>query len=96
MKKASFDRLLALVEADLAPRDGPHPGVETRRRLAATLYWLAKDCMYEMVGDLFGITQSTVHKLLHLTVDVLHRRLGYLVSFPTGRELQRTMRDFEF
>eukprot|EP00117_Sycon_ciliatum_P031504 scpid80201/ scgid24630/ len=50
--------------------------VNSEKRLAMLLYWLAHATTQDELANLFGVGQSTVHEILHDGVDTLALHLG--------------------
>eukprot|EP00117_Sycon_ciliatum_P000332 scpid75938/ scgid6440/ len=66
------------------------------KRLAIALYFLAQGETYAEVAALFQVGQSTVTSIVHQVVTTLVGPLSaHTILFPTGRQLNRTMRRFE-
>jgi hypothetical protein len=57
--------------------------VPARKRMAITLHWLARALVFEGLGDLKGLGESTTTIIVHEVVGVLHHVLDDAVAFPT-------------
>jgi hypothetical protein len=70
--------------------------VPAPKRLLITLHWLATGMRFKDLGDSWAIGQSTAHKVVHETVEVLKQTfVRRSIQFPTGTELNNVINDFQ-
>ena len=66
------------------------------KRLAIVLHWLAQANSYSELAAMYAIGKSTVVAIAHEGIAILRERLvPEAILFPTGRELDQVMVDFE-
>ena len=66
------------------------------KRLAIVLHWLAQANSYSELAAMYAIGKSTVVAIAHEGIAILRERLvPETILFPTGRELDQVMVDFE-
>ena len=66
------------------------------KRLAIILHWLAQAKSYSKLAAMYAIGKSTVVAIAHEGIAILRERLvPEAILFPTGRELNQVMVDFE-
>nr|XP_032803752.1 uncharacterized protein LOC116939466 isoform X2 [Petromyzon marinus] len=90
MRRATFERLCSLVAADVAPAAAAafvRKPVDTRKRVAIALFKLATGAEYRVVGELFGVSKTTVHRYLYRVCRcVCHLLLRHSVHLPALEE----------
>ena len=66
------------------------------RRVAVTVWTLATPCGYRIIGHLFGISRSSMCKIVHETCEAIcNVLLQEYIRFPKSDELETTIRRFE-
>ncbi|XP_061415051.1 uncharacterized protein LOC133347107 isoform X2 [Lethenteron reissneri] len=88
MRRATFERLCSLVAADVAPAAAfVRKPVDTRKRVAIAIFKLATGAEYRVVGKLFGVSKTTVHRYLYRVCRcVCHLLLRHSVHLPALEE----------
>ncbi|XP_039968728.1 protein ALP1-like [Bactrocera tryoni] len=67
----------------------------TDKQIAICLYKLASCAEYRVVGDVFGVHKSTVHKYFHLVVSALIQLKNEMIKFPKLEEALIIANEFE-
>lgn len=72
MKKQTFMYIFEQFQHKLVVRYNPlspRPGVPAQEKLGMALYYLASNAEFRVVGNVFGVSASTVYKYVHLVVE---------------------------
>ncbi|MGH0118775.1 UNVERIFIED_CONTAM: hypothetical protein FKN15_062237, partial [Acipenser sinensis] len=88
--RATFDLVVELVRVDMEP-----PVIQFRtpvplqKRVGLLLCKLATAAEYRVVGNVFGVHKSTVHRYLHMfCCSLVHRNMSTYIAMPDEREAQ--------
>jgi hypothetical protein len=98
LNKDMIDWLYVTVLPRLQPEDTPmHAAIPPRKRLAITMHCIATAPQFGDLADTWGIGTTTVHMIVHDTVQVLEEVLvGSSVCFPCSEAaLQQLIDGFE-
>lgn len=96
MSKVSFKLLCEKLKPYLpCPEIFVTPPLPIPKQVALCLYKLASCAEYRVVGDVFGVHKSTVHKYFHLVIEaILQLRKEYL-HFPKLEEAKTIATAFQ-
>jgi len=88
-------RLCRELEPHLKPNDSFFRApVDVKKQVAIDIYLLGSSAEYRSIENLFGVSTSTVCKVVHVVCEVIAENiLEKYVSFPTGA---RTKLSFGF
>lgn len=96
MTKSSFVKLCDLIIPEL-PKQNVHLTIPVppEKQIAICLYKLASCAEYRVVGDVFGVHKSTVHKYFHNVLDAILKLTNDFIKFPNLEECLQIARRFE-
>lgn len=96
MTKSSFVKLCDLIIPEL-PKQKAHLTIPVppEKQIAICLYKLASCAEYRVVGDVFGVHKSTVHKYFHIVLDAILKLTKDFIKFPNLEECLQIARRFE-
>lgn len=69
--------------------------VSVEKKVACTLYKLASCAEYRVVGDVFGVHKSTVHKCFYQVVRAINIFKAEYIKFPNEEESFNIAAKFE-
>ena len=70
--------------------------IRPEKRIAVLLHWLAHASSFSELAALYAIGKSTVASIVHKGISIFRARLvPAAIVFPTGRELEQVLTDFE-
>ncbi|XP_036336157.1 protein ALP1-like [Rhagoletis pomonella] len=97
MSKKSFlllcEKLECFLKNDCVPCITPPLAIE--KQVAICLYKLASCGEYRVIGDVFGVHKSTVHKYFHLVVNALIQLKTEFIKFPQVGDALLIASEFE-
>ena len=71
-----------------------HDVIPGMKRLALTLYWMAKGDQFDSVAAAFSLAQSTVVTIVHDVIQAMDRILpAHFIKWPKGPQLAQCMAD---
>ncbi|XP_035859383.1 protein ALP1-like [Sander lucioperca] len=96
VSRLTFDYLLDRIGPAIKRRRTNYRApIEPRRRLAITLWWLARSGEYRSIAGLFGVGIATVCVIVRqVTSAIVERLYRRVVSLPSGPRLDATMAAF--
>lgn len=96
MTKATFQSLCTLIEPHL-PKQKLHLTipVPTEKQIAICLYKLASAAEYRVIGDVFGVHKSTVHKYFHIVINAILELTKDFIQLPDLEEYSEIVKGFE-
>uniref|UniRef100_H3A810 DDE Tnp4 domain-containing protein n=1 Tax=Latimeria chalumnae TaxID=7897 RepID=H3A810_LATCH len=94
--RPTFFKIVELVRVDMEPSlASVRSPVPCAKRVGVAMYKLASNAEYRVIGNLFGIHKSTVHKCLHtLCRAVTQRLMPAYIALPDEEEACRIMLRF--
>ncbi|XP_058500528.1 uncharacterized protein LOC131469526 [Solea solea] len=97
VSRSTFDYLLELIGRAIKRRKTNYRvPIEPRRRLAITLWWLARSGEYRSIADMFGVGIATVCNIVRQVATTIVERLFHrFVSLPSGQRLDDTIQAFK-
>ncbi|CAM4608237.1 unnamed protein product [Leuciscus chuanchicus] len=76
MTKTTFDLLCNCIGPSLSPDvASSRPPVPTEKRIAIALYKLATCAEYRVVGETFGVSETTVHRCVYAVCNAIRTRM---------------------
>lgn len=67
-----------------------------KKQVAIAIYFLGSSAEYRTIGNLFGVSTSTVCKVVHKVCEAIAENLlEKYVSFPTGNNLKNVIQGYE-
>ncbi|MGH0123417.1 UNVERIFIED_CONTAM: hypothetical protein FKN15_016783, partial [Acipenser sinensis] len=86
--RATFSIIVELVKEDMQPkRNYIRPPVPVEKRVSIALYRLASSAEYRVVGNVFGVYKTTVHRCIYKFVNSLvHRHCNTYIAMPDVTE----------
>lgn len=96
MKKSSFLILCDLIKPYLV-KQKLHltVPVSPEKQIAICLYKLASCAEYRVVGDVFGVHKSTVHKYFYIVVNAILKLTKEFIVFPNLEECIQIAKRFD-
>ncbi|XP_047189143.1 protein ALP1-like [Scophthalmus maximus] len=97
VSRATFDHLLQLIGPAIKRRKTNYRvPIEPRRRLAITMWWLARSGEYRSIADMFGVGIATVCTIVRQVSSAIVERLFHrFVSLPSGPRLDAALQAFK-
>ncbi|XP_069384517.1 uncharacterized protein [Paralichthys olivaceus] len=97
VSRSTFDFLLELIGPAIKRRKTNYRvPIEPGRRLAITLWWLARSGEYRSIADMFGVGIATVCNIVRQVACAIVERLFHrFVSLPSGPRLDDTLQAFK-
>ena len=97
MSKDTFLYLCDRLRSTICKKDSNmRKAITVDHRVAVTVWTLATPCEYRTIGHLFGISRSSVCKIVHETCEAIcNVLLQEYIRFPKSNELETTIRRFE-
>jgi hypothetical protein len=69
--------------------------VDGKKQVAIAIYLLGSSAEYRTIENLFGVSTSTVCKVVHVVCEVIAENLlEKYVSFPTGSNLKHVIQGY--
>ncbi|XP_052772710.1 putative nuclease HARBI1 [Mya arenaria] len=85
---AEILELLALISEDVSPQTNRGHSISAETKLLLTLRFLGKGDFYSEVGDLHGVSRSSMSRHLHEVVAAINNKMKN-IRFPTTLEERR-------
>lgn len=99
MLKPLFTKIVEDLRADLTPKPNPistRKPTSVEKQVGICLYKLASCCEYRVVGRVFGVHKSTVHKFFYQVVQAINRRLLWkTIQMPDAEESKQISESFQ-
>lgn len=96
MSKTSFETLCGLLEPHMPKQEHfltvPVP---MKKQVAICLYKLASCAEYRVIGDVFGVHKSTVHKYFYIVINAILKLTKQYIQFPSLDESLEIAKRFE-
>lgn len=96
MTKSSFQKLCSLIIPHL-PKQKKFltVPVPSEKQIAICLYKLASCAEYRVIGDVFGVHKSTVHKYFHEVLNAILKLTKQFIHFPKLNECLEIAKNFQ-
>lgn len=90
MSEATFEMLCNIIGPHVAPIQSPgRPPIATKKRIAIALYKLATCAEYRVVGEVFGVRKTSVHRCVYAVCRAIRfKMLSEFVKLPDVCEAQ--------
>lgn len=89
ISKVGVEELLLYIGEDLNPSQHRHGfNLTSAQRLLLTLRFLATGNFQRVDGDLFGVSQSSVSRIVHQVIKAIAKTSRRFIVFPTESEIQ--------
>lgn len=93
----NFEYLCRELEPHLKPNESfVRAPVDVKKQVAIDVYLLGSSAEYRTIENLFGVSTSTVCKVVYVVCEVIAENLlEKYVSFPTGSNLKHVIQGYE-
>ena len=93
----NFENLCRELEPQLKPNESfVRAQVDVKKQVAIAIYLLESSAEYRTIEKIFGVSTSTVCKVVHMVCDaIVENLLEKYISFPTGSSLKHAIQDYE-
>lgn len=99
MTKVLFKKIVEELREDLTPEPNPistREPTSVEKQVAICLYKLASCCEYRVVGRVFGVHKSTVHKFFYKVIRAINRKLLWkTIKMPDASESKKISESFQ-
>jgi hypothetical protein len=97
MVRRIFDNCCIELESHLKPNESfVRAPVEVKKQVDIPIYFLGSSAEYRTIGNFFGVSTSTVCKVVHMVCETIaENRLEKCVSFPTGINFKHVIQGYE-
>lgn len=97
VSRSTFDHLLQLIGPAIKRKETTSVvPIEPGRRLAITLWWLARSGEYRGISGFFGVGVGTVCSIIRqVCTTIVERLLHRFVSLPSDQQLDETLQAFK-
>ena len=90
ISKATFRWLADCLEPDLLPKTQRNHALNPQQQLSVALRFYARASFQMDTGDVCGVSQSTVSRVVHRVSEAICARRGLFIHFPNTPEERRT------
>ncbi|XP_064647456.1 uncharacterized protein LOC135500138 [Lineus longissimus] len=93
----TFDFIQSVVEMDLLPKapGGPLDAILPTKQIMVFLWYLANQEVMRSVAVKFGVSESTVHKIVRNVAEALIRRKKQFIRWPTPERRREISASFQ-